>query len=187
MTAAPRAAGLRAVGREAAPLPGHAALPRPRAGPARARGRSRCSSAACRSGRRSDSASGSSTARPRPIDLLDARRRRAARWSTSGALFAVHVALVIAGRRTDQLLLPTVGLLGGIGLLLMERLPQDLAGSLGGLAQTQLVWLLIGLRDHRGARASRSATTSGCAATSTRGRRSASGLLLLVFLFGTAT
>jgi cell division protein FtsW (lipid II flippase) len=27
----------------------------------------------------------------------------------------------------------------------MERLPQDLAGSLGGLAQTQLVWLVIGL------------------------------------------
>jgi len=62
-----------------------------------------------------------------------------------GALFAVHAALVMTGRRTDQILLPTVGLLGGIGLLLMQRLPQDLAGSLGGLAQTQLVWLLIGL------------------------------------------
>jgi cell division protein FtsW (lipid II flippase) len=61
-----------------------------------------------------------------------------------GAMFLVHAALVVAGRRTDQLLLPTVGLLGGIGLLLMERLPQDLAGNLGGLAQTQLVWLLIG-------------------------------------------
>jgi cell division protein FtsW (lipid II flippase) len=61
-----------------------------------------------------------------------------------GALFLVHAALVLAGRRTDQFLLPTVGLLGGIGLLLMERLPQDLAGNLGGLAQTQLVWLLIG-------------------------------------------
>ena len=62
-----------------------------------------------------------------------------------GALFAVHVALVVAGRRTDQILLPAVGMLGGIGLLLMIRLPQGLAGSLGGLAQTQLVWLLIGL------------------------------------------
>jgi cell division protein FtsW (lipid II flippase) len=61
-----------------------------------------------------------------------------------GALFLVHAALVMAGRRTDQLLLPTAGLLGGIGLLLMERLPQNLAGNLGGLAQTQLVWLLIG-------------------------------------------
>src|SRR5262249_42084414 len=45
-----------------------------------------------------------------------------------GALFAAHLALTIAGRRTDQILLPTVGLLGGIGLLLMERLPQNLAG-----------------------------------------------------------
>lgn len=61
------------------------------------------------------------------------------------ALGAVHVAFVLSGRRTDQVLLPTVGLLGGIGLLLMARLPQNLAGSLGGLAQTQLVWLLIGL------------------------------------------
>jgi cell division protein FtsW (lipid II flippase) len=61
------------------------------------------------------------------------------------ALFAVHGALVLAGRRTDQILLPTVGMLGGIGLLLMIRLPQDLAGRLGGLAQTQLLWLVIGL------------------------------------------
>ena len=62
-----------------------------------------------------------------------------------GALLAAHIGLVIAGRRTDQILLPTIGLLGGIGLLLMERLPQNLAGSLGGLAQTQLVWLLVGV------------------------------------------
>ncbi len=60
-----------------------------------------------------------------------------------GCLFAAHLALVLSGRRTDQILLPTVGLLGGIGLLLMERLPQDLAGGLGGLAQTQLVWLVL--------------------------------------------
>jgi cell division protein FtsW (lipid II flippase) len=56
-------------------------------------------------------------------------------------LVAAHVALVLSGRRTDQVLLPTVGLLGGISLLLMERLPQDLAGGLGGLGATQLVWL----------------------------------------------
>lgn len=60
-----------------------------------------------------------------------------------GALLVVHLAFVVAGRRTDQILLPAVGLLGGIGLLLMERLPQGLAGSLGGLARTQLVWLLL--------------------------------------------
>jgi hypothetical protein len=42
------------------------------------------------------------------------------------ALFVVHLAFVLAGRRTDQVLLPTIALLGGIGLLLMQRLPQDL-------------------------------------------------------------
>lgn len=65
------------------------------------------------------------------------------------ALALAHLGQVLAGRRTDQVLLPAVGLLGGIGLLLMERLPQDLAGSaLGdalGLAGVQLVWLLIAL------------------------------------------
>jgi cell division protein FtsW (lipid II flippase) len=65
------------------------------------------------------------------------------------ALGAAHVAQVLAGRRTDQVLLPAVGLLGGIGLLLMERLPQDLAGSAFGdtlgLAGVQLVWLLIAI------------------------------------------
>ena len=58
-----------------------------------------------------------------------------------GGLFAAHLLLVLSGRRTDQVLLPTIGMLGGIGLLLMERLPQTLAGGLG-LGRTQLVWLL---------------------------------------------
>jgi peptidoglycan glycosyltransferase len=62
-----------------------------------------------------------------------------------GALLLAHVAQVVTGRRTDQVLLPAMGLLGGIGLLLMERLPQGLAGALGGLGQTQLVWLLIAI------------------------------------------
>lgn len=60
------------------------------------------------------------------------------------ALLAAHVALILAGRATDQILLPTVGLLGGISLILMERLPQDLAGGFG-LATTQLVWLLLAI------------------------------------------
>src|SRR3954470_2954260 len=62
-----------------------------------------------------------------------------------GALLAAHFVQVLAGRRSDQVLLPAVGLLGGISLLLMERLPQNLAGQFGGLAQTQLVWLLIAI------------------------------------------
>jgi cell division protein FtsW (lipid II flippase) len=66
------------------------------------------------------------------------------------ALLAVHVAFVLAGRRTDQVLLPAVGMLGGIGLLLMQRLPQNLVTqSIGpldlGLGQLQLLWLLISL------------------------------------------
>ena len=66
------------------------------------------------------------------------------------ALLAAHLAQVLAGRRTDQILLPTVGMLGGISLLLMERLPQDLVeqtffGTTLGLAQVQLVWLLVAL------------------------------------------
>ncbi len=66
------------------------------------------------------------------------------------ALATAHVAQVLAGRRTDQVLLPVVGLLGGISLLLMQRLPQDLVtqtffGTELGLAQVQLVWLLVAL------------------------------------------
>ena len=67
-----------------------------------------------------------------------------------GALAAVHVALVVAGRRVDEVLLPAVGMLGGIGLLLAERLPQDLVvqqfGPVSlGLATLQLIWLVLAL------------------------------------------
>jgi cell division protein FtsW (lipid II flippase) len=61
-----------------------------------------------------------------------------------GVLFVAHATLVLTGRRTDEVLLPAVGLLGGISLLLMERLPQDLAGGLG-LGATQLVWLCLSI------------------------------------------
>jgi len=62
---------------------------------------------------------------------------------------AVHIAFVVTGRRMGQVLLPAAALLGGLSLLLMERLPQDLtAQSLGGsllpLAPLQVVWLVIG-------------------------------------------
>ncbi len=67
-----------------------------------------------------------------------------------GALFTIHVAFVLAGRHTDQVLLPTAAMLGGIGLLLMQRLPQDLVtqafgGTELGLGQLQLAWLLVAL------------------------------------------
>ncbi|MEX2548511.1 MAG: FtsW/RodA/SpoVE family cell cycle protein [Chloroflexota bacterium] len=64
-------------------------------------------------------------------------------------VFAIHVCFVITGRRMDQVLFPTAALLAGISLLLMQRLPQDLAvQSIAGrelsLAALQLVWVLIG-------------------------------------------
>jgi cell division protein FtsW (lipid II flippase) len=67
-----------------------------------------------------------------------------------GTLFAAHLVLVLAGRRSDQVLLPAVGMLGGIGLLLMQRLPQSLVvqsfgGVQLGLGQVQLVWLVLAL------------------------------------------
>lgn len=106
-----------------------------------------------------------------------------------GALFAAHVAQVLAGRRTDELLLPSVGLLGGISLLLMERLPQDLVvqrffGAEFGLAQVQLVWLIGAIVV---------ATTLGIVVRSDNWLRRYKytwaavgvGLLLLTFVFGT--
>ncbi len=64
------------------------------------------------------------------------------------ALFVAHLAQVLAGRRTDQILFPAVAMLGGLSLLLMQRLPQDLVtqtffGSTLGLGQVQLIWLLL--------------------------------------------
>ncbi len=105
------------------------------------------------------------------------------------ALLGAHVAQVLAGRRTDQVLLPTVAMLGGISLLLMQRLPQDLVtqtffGTTLGLAQVQLIWLLIALAV---------ATTLGIVVRSDSWLRrykytwaaAGVGLLLLTFVFGT--
>src|SRR5918994_2120441 len=106
-----------------------------------------------------------------------------------GALFAAHGAQVLAGRRTDQVLLPTVGLLGGISLLLMQRLPQGLVtqtffGTEFGLAEVQLIWLVLALT---------LATTLGIVVRSDSWLRRYKytwaavgvGLLLLTFVFGT--
>jgi cell division protein FtsW (lipid II flippase) len=65
-------------------------------------------------------------------------------------LATAHLAQVLAGRRSDEVLLPVVGMLGGISLLLMQRLPQDIvtlevAGSTLGLGEVQLLWLVIGI------------------------------------------
>src|SRR6185369_15091605 len=103
-------------------------------------------------------------------------------------LAGAHVANVLAGRRSDEVLLPVVGLLGGISLL-MQRLPQDLvtinvAGSTLGLGAVQLIWLVLAIIV---------ATTLGIVVRSDSWLRqykytwaaAGIGLLLLTFVFGT--
>jgi cell division protein FtsW (lipid II flippase) len=65
-------------------------------------------------------------------------------------LLGAHLVLVAFGNRGDQLILPAVGAMGGIGLIMLNRLPQDLAGTsaLGielGMAGTQLLWFGVGV------------------------------------------
>ncbi|MFH1475543.1 MAG: FtsW/RodA/SpoVE family cell cycle protein [Chloroflexota bacterium] len=106
----------------------------------------------------------------------------------AGGLFAAHLVLVLAGRRVDEVLLPAAALLGGIGLLVMERLPQDLVvQEMGpwtlGLGALQLAWLGVALAV---------ATAIAVALRSDRWLRlykytwAASGLVLLAltFVFG---
>jgi cell division protein FtsW (lipid II flippase) len=68
----------------------------------------------------------------------------------AAGLLVAHLALVLAGRRVDEILLPAAAFLGGIGLLLMERLPQELVvQEIGawtlGLGDLQLLWLGVAL------------------------------------------
>jgi cell division protein FtsW (lipid II flippase) len=106
----------------------------------------------------------------------------------AGGLLAAHALLVLAGRRVDEILLPAAALLGGIGMLVMERLPQDLVvQEIGpwtlGLGDLQLVWLGVALAV---------ATAIAVALRSDRWLRlykytwAASGLVLLAltFIFG---
>jgi cell division protein FtsW (lipid II flippase) len=67
------------------------------------------------------------------------------------AMFVVaHLVLVAFGHRGDQLILPAVGAMGGIGLVMLNRLPQELAGTAAfglelGMAATQLLWFGVGI------------------------------------------
>jgi cell division protein FtsW (lipid II flippase) len=68
----------------------------------------------------------------------------------AAGLLGAHVVLVISGRRLDEVILPAAAFLGGVGLLLMERLPQDLVvQEIGpwtlGLGDLQLLWLGVAL------------------------------------------
>ncbi len=65
-----------------------------------------------------------------------------------GLLAIAHLTLILSGRRVDEILLPTAAMLGGISLLLMERLPQDqVVQTVGpwvlGLGDVQLAWLVL--------------------------------------------
>jgi cell division protein FtsW (lipid II flippase) len=65
-----------------------------------------------------------------------------------GLIALAHVALILSGRRVDQVLLPATAMLGGISLLLMERLPQtQVQQTVGpwtlGLGDIQLAWLVL--------------------------------------------
>jgi cell division protein FtsW (lipid II flippase) len=67
-----------------------------------------------------------------------------------GALLIANIIMSIFFRKADQLLLPLVGLLSGIGILMATRLGPNLAiyrkiPSLATLGPKQLVWVLIGL------------------------------------------
>jgi cell division protein FtsW (lipid II flippase) len=103
-------------------------------------------------------------------------------------LGGAHLAQILAGRRSDQVLLPVVGMLGGLSLLLMQRLPQDLVTldigeTMLGLGNVQLVWLVLAVVV---------ATTLGIVVRSDTWLRSYKytwaalgiGLLLLTFVFG---
>ncbi len=61
-----------------------------------------------------------------------------------------HLLLVAFGHRGDQLLLPAVAAMGAVGLVMLNRLPQDLAGTSAfgielDMAATQLLWFGVGL------------------------------------------
>jgi hypothetical protein len=61
---------------------------------------------------------------------------------------AAHLALAWSGHRGDQLLLPAAAAMGAFGIVMLNRLPQDLAGNAAfnlGMVGTQLVWFAVGL------------------------------------------
>lgn len=67
-----------------------------------------------------------------------------------GLFVVAHLALVLFGHQGDQLILPAAGAMGGLGLIMLNRLPQDLAGTSAfgvqlGMAETQLLWFAVGM------------------------------------------
>ena len=67
-----------------------------------------------------------------------------------GLMLAAHLVLRLSGSQGDQMLLPVVATIGGVGIVMLNRLPQNLLGTdiLGfrlGMATTQLLWFGVGI------------------------------------------
>lgn len=65
-------------------------------------------------------------------------------------MLAAHAILVVSGQRADQLLLPLVATIGGIGLVMLNRLAPEVEttqafGLQLDVAQTQLLWFTAGI------------------------------------------
>ena len=65
-------------------------------------------------------------------------------------MLAAHLVLVLVGYRGDQLILPLAATMGGIGLVILNRLAPELAHTQAfgldlDIAQTQFLWFLIGV------------------------------------------
>ncbi len=63
-------------------------------------------------------------------------------------VLGAHFVLSWAGHLGDEMLLPAVAGLGAVGIVMLNRLPQDLAGNPAfnlGMVGTQLVWFGVGL------------------------------------------
>lgn len=65
-------------------------------------------------------------------------------------MLAAHVVLVLAGYRGDQLILPLAATIGGIGLIMLNRLSPELSDTRAfgldlNVAQTQFLWFVVGV------------------------------------------
>src|SRR5206468_7771373 len=67
-----------------------------------------------------------------------------------GLMLGAHLGLRLVGNQGDQLLLPVVATIGAVGIIMLNRLPQDLLGTDAfgvqfGMATTQLLWFAVGV------------------------------------------
>jgi cell division protein FtsW (lipid II flippase) len=94
-----------------------------------------------------------------PLGFIVTHVARTATWEPGdlglalgyvGLVAGAHLALVIFRHRGDQLLFPAVAAMGALGIIMLNRLPQDLAGTSAfglqlGMAGTQLLWFGVGI------------------------------------------